>query len=155
VDRIDRAIVDQLRRDSSLTNAELADRVGLTPSPCLRRVRQLERRGVILGYRARIDPAALGRAFEVVVHINLAAQNRQTFEQFEAGLTALAEVVEARRMFGSPDYVVVVAVADLATYERFLTTKLADVPGLGQLTSHFPMKTIKSDVISPAGARRR
>lgn len=148
MDRIDRAIIDQLRHDSSLTNTELADRVGLTPSPCLRRVRQLERSGVIRGYRARIDPAALGRAFEVVVLMNLSAQNRRTVERFEAGLTALDEVVEARRMFGSPDYVVRVAVADLPTYETFLTTRLMAVPGLGQLTSHFPMKTIKSDETS-------
>ena len=146
MDRIDRAIIDQLRRDCHLSNTELAERVGLTPSPCLRRVRQLEDVGVILGYHARIAPAAIGRAFEVHVHMDLAAMDRATLERFEARLVSFDEVVEARRMFGSPDYLVLVAVADQPTYEQFLTHELMAIPGLARLTSHFPMKTIKSDL---------
>jgi DNA-binding Lrp family transcriptional regulator len=146
VDRIDRAIIDQLRRDCRLTNTELADRVGLTPSPCLRRVRRLEDEGVILGYHARIAPTAVARGFEVHVEFELADQAQATVERFEAELVSFDEVVEARRMFGAPDYQALVAVKDLPTYERFLTQRLMALPGLAKLQSRFPMKTIKSDV---------
>lgn len=149
MDRIDRAIIDQLRRDSSLTNTELADRVGLTPSPCMRRVRRLEEEGVIHGYHARIDPGALGRVFEVHVEFELANQRKGTIEAFEEALVAFDQVVEARRMFGQPDYLALVAVADLAAYERFMTQDLMALPGLGRLQSRFAMKTIKADL--PAG----
>ncbi|WP_016698914.1 Lrp/AsnC family transcriptional regulator [Actinoalloteichus spitiensis] len=146
MDRTDRAIIDHLRRDGRLANTEIADRVGLTPSPCLRRIRRLEDEGVILGYHARIAPHALDRAFEVLVDLELTDQARATLERFEAALVSFDEVVEARRMFGAPDYHAVVAVADLATYERFLTQRLMAVPGLSKLQSRFPMKTIKDDV---------
>jgi DNA-binding Lrp family transcriptional regulator len=146
VDRTDRAIIDQLRRDAHLTNTELADRVGLTPSPCLRRVRRLEHDGVILGYHARIAPAALNRGFEVHVEFELASQAKHTVDAFESALAAFDEVVEARRMFGSPDYQALVAVADLAAYEQFMTRQLTALPGLGRLQSRFAMKTIKSGV---------
>jgi DNA-binding Lrp family transcriptional regulator len=150
VDTIDRAIIEQLRQDCRLTNTELADRVGLTPSPCLRRVRRLEAEGVILGYNARIDPAALGRTFEVQVDFELTTQAKETVERFEAALVAFDEVVEARRMFGAPDYHALVAVADLAVYERFMTERLLALPGLAKLQSRFAMKTIKSDRPHPA-----
>jgi DNA-binding Lrp family transcriptional regulator len=142
VDRIDRAIVDQLRRDSRLTNTELADRIGLTPAPCLRRVRRLEQTGVINGYRARINPEAVGRGFEVVVHLDLARYDREYMESFEALVLSFDEIVECRRMFGAPDYIIHVAVADQNAYERFLTTRLMEA-GVANLTSHFPMKTTK------------
>ncbi|MDG4826278.1 Lrp/AsnC family transcriptional regulator [Asanoa sp. WMMD1127] len=145
MDRIDRAIIDQLRRDCRMTNTELADRVGLTPSPCLRRVKQLEDSGVIVGYHARVDPRAIGRAFEVNVQLGLAAMDRGTVERFEARLTSYDEVVEIRRLFGSPDYLILVAVEDQTAYERFLTQELMAVPGLATLTSHFTMKVIKSE----------
>lgn len=145
MDRTDRAIIDQLRRDARLTNTELADRVGLTPSPCLRRVRRLEESGVLLGYHARVSAESLGRAFEVHIELELTDQALATVEAFEAALVAFDEVVEARRMFGSPSYRAVVAVADLATYERFLTRRLLAVPGLANLQSHFAMKVIKAD----------
>jgi len=147
MDRIDRAIIDQLRHTAQLTNTELADRVGLTPSPCLRRVRRLKEDGVILGYHARIAPEALGRAFEVHVDFELANQAQETIGRFEAALIALDEVIEARRMFGSPDYLALVGVADLSAYERFMTQQLSALPGLGKLQSRFAMKTIKSDVL--------
>jgi len=80
MDSVDRAIIDQLQANASLTNTELADRVGLTPSPCLRRVRRLEEGGVILGYHARISPEALGRQFQVYVEFELADQRQSTIE---------------------------------------------------------------------------
>lgn len=150
MDRTDRAIIDQLRRDAHLSNTELADRVGLTPSPCLRRVRRLEEDGVILGYHARIAPAALERGFEVQVELELANQARATMERFEQALVAFDEVIEARRMFGTPDYLALVAVRDLPAYERFMTQHLMDLPGLARLQSRFAMKTLKSDPPSAA-----
>jgi len=146
VDATDRAIIDQLRREATLSNTELADRVGLTPSPCLRRVRRLEETGVILGYHAHLNPAALGRAFEVQVEFELTTQAKETVEQFEAALAAFDEVVQARRMFGRPDYLALVAVADLSAYEQFMTQQLMALPGLARLQSRFAMKTIKADI---------
>src|ERR1700749_1332281 len=109
MDSIDRAILSELQRDGRLSNVELAERVRLSPSPCLRRVRALEEAGVIRGYHADLDPAAVGRGFEVTVHVELTLKDRATVESFEAGIAALDEVVECRRMFRVPDYVVRVA----------------------------------------------
>lgn len=145
MDRIDRAIIDELRRDAHLTNTELADRVGLTPSPCLRRVRRLEEEQVILGYHARVAPEALGRGFEVYVEFELTNQAQATVEQFETALVAVDEVIEARRMFGSPDYQALVASTDLPAYERLMTQRLMALPGLARLQSRFAMKTLKAD----------
>ena len=143
VDALDRAILRHLQADGRLTNVELAERVRLSPSQCLRRVRSLERAGVIRGYHAEIDPAAVGRGFEVTVHVELTLKDRATVEAFEAGLAALDEVVECRRMFGLPDYVVRVAVADQSAYETFYMNKLAELPGLARVNSQFTMKMVK------------
>jgi DNA-binding Lrp family transcriptional regulator len=144
MDAIDRRIIAELQRDGRLSNVELAERVGLTPAPCLRRVKRLEADGVILGYTARINPQAIGRGFEVLVNVDLARKDRATFEAFEAAIAALDEVVEVRRMFGLPDYVLRVATASLESYETFVSTQLGDVPGLDKLDSHLTMKLIKS-----------
>lgn len=144
MDQIDRAIIRQLQANARQTNTELADRVGLTPSPCLRRVRNLEDAGIILGYHAHIAPAALDRSFEVLVDIELVDQTRTTVDRFEAALVALEQVVDAKRMFGAPDYHVIVAVKDLPAYEKFVIDQLMTLPGLARLQSRFPMKTITS-----------
>lgn len=128
-----------------MSNADLAARVGLTPSPCLRRVRRLEEDGVITGYYARIDPAAADRGFEVIINATLAAHDRATIEAFEAHVAAFEEVIELRRMFGRPDYFVRIAVRDLAAYEAFFTTRLLDVPGLATFDSHLTMNAIKAN----------
>ena len=140
---LDRAILRHLQADGRLTNVELAERVRLSPSQCLRRVRSLERAGVIRGYHAEIDPAAVGRGFEVTVHVELTLKDRATVEAFDAGIAALDEVVECRRMFGLPDYVVRVAVADQAAYEAFYMNQLAELPGLARVNSQFTMKMVK------------
>jgi DNA-binding Lrp family transcriptional regulator len=144
MDRTDRAIIEQLQQNARLANTELADRVGLTPSPCLRRVRHLEQTGVITGYHARIDPPRIGRGFTVLVNVNLAVKDRATVGRFESTVACFDEVVEFRRMFGLPDYCLRVATADLAAYESFVTTKLEDIPGIATVDSHLTMKTIKS-----------
>jgi DNA-binding Lrp family transcriptional regulator len=145
MDAIDRQIIAELIGDGRLSNVELADRVGLSPAPCLRRVRRLEREGVIRGYTARIDPRALGRGFEVLVNVDLTSKDRATFEAFEAFVAALDEVTEVRRMFGLPDYVLRVATDSIESYEVFVSTQLGDAPGLAKLDSHITMKLIKAD----------
>jgi DNA-binding Lrp family transcriptional regulator len=98
---------------------------------------------VIRGYHADIDPATIGRGFEVTVHVELTLKDRTTVETFEAGIAALDEVIECRRMFGPPDYVVRVAVADPTEYEAFYMNKLAQLPGLARVNSQFTMKMVK------------
>src|SRR5215469_2028455 len=116
LDAIDREILFQLRHDGRLTNVELARRVGLTPPPCLRRVKRLEDLGVIRGYRAVIDPEASGRGLEVLVDVEIAAYDVKSFTDFEERLAAFDEVVELHRLFGQPDYSVRVAVANQEAY---------------------------------------
>lgn len=145
MDAIDRDIVFHLRRDGRLTNVELAKRVGLTPPPCLRRVKRLEEAGVITGYRAVVDREAMGRGLEVLVDVEIFAQDRRTIEEFEATIAAYDEVIEFRRMYGSPHYFVRVAVADNAAYEIFLMDKLSGHPAVQRLESHLTMKKIKAD----------
>ncbi|MEU1412373.1 Lrp/AsnC family transcriptional regulator [Streptomyces sp. NPDC046994] len=144
MDAIDRAIIAELERDGRLTNVELAQRVGLTTGPCLRRVQRLEADGVIRGYRAVIDPSAVSRAFEVLVDITLEAQDAETVERFEQTLAGAREVLELRRLFGSPDYFVRVGVADLPAYEAFLTGRVMTIPRVKNVTSHFTMKIVKA-----------
>ncbi|MEQ4721915.1 Lrp/AsnC family transcriptional regulator [Nonomuraea sp. B19D2] len=143
MDAIDRAIISELQRDGRLTNVELANRVGLTTGPCLRRVQRLEAEGVIRGYRAVIDPAAVGRSFEVLVDLTLDAQDAETVERFEQSLARAEEVIELRRLFGSPDYFVRVAVADLAAYETFLSQHVMTIPRVRSISSRFTMKNLK------------
>ncbi|HYB29369.1 MAG TPA: Lrp/AsnC family transcriptional regulator [Solirubrobacteraceae bacterium] len=156
MDAVDRRIIAELERDGRLSNVELADRVGLTPAPCLRRVKRMESDGVILGYSARINPHAIGRGFEVLVFVDLTRKDRATFEAFEAAVAALDEVTEVRRMFGLPDYLLRVATTSLESFEAFLSTRLGDAPGVDKLDSHITMKLIKSPEhhVAAANARR-
>ncbi|MDN5544279.1 MAG: Lrp/AsnC family transcriptional regulator [Rhodococcus sp. (in: high G+C Gram-positive bacteria)] len=144
MDAMDDAILFHLRQDSSLANTELADLVGLTPSPCLRRVKKLEADGIITGYRAIVSQEALGRGFQVIVTAEIGVNDQATIEDFESQVAAFDEVIECRRLFGIPDYFIRVAVKDLATYENFMVTKLSGLPAVSRVTSLITMKTIKS-----------
>ncbi|GAA4676502.1 Lrp/AsnC family transcriptional regulator [Streptomyces buecherae] len=144
LDAVDRDILFHLGQDGRLTNVELAKRVGLTPPPCLRRVKRLEEAGVIAGYRAVINPQALGRGLEVLVNVEIYAQDRKSFQEFEDTVSAFEEVTEFRRMYGRPDYFIRVAVADHAAYEAFITDKLSSLPAVLRLESHLTMKEIKT-----------
>jgi Lrp/AsnC family transcriptional regulator, leucine-responsive regulatory protein len=144
LDATDRAIILLLEQNGRLSNAELAERVSLSPSPCLRRLRQLEATGVVRGYHADIDPAAVGRGFQVLVHTNMMVKDQSTIEAFEAAIAPLDEVLECRRMFGDPDYLIWVATADADAYERFYMTRLTNLPGVARMSSQFTMKVVKS-----------
>lgn len=145
MDALDREILFHLRQDGRLSNVELAARVGLTPAPCLRRVKRLEADGVIAGYRARIDPAAAGRGFEVMVSVEVSINDRETVEEFEAALTSYDEVLECHRLFGRPDYLIRVAVQDQTAFENFLTGKLMSLNAVARVDSHLIMKKLKTD----------
>jgi DNA-binding Lrp family transcriptional regulator len=153
MDAVDRKIIAELQRDGRLSNVELADRVGLTPAPCLPRVKRMEGDGVIVGYTAQINPRAVGRGFEVLVFVDLRRKDRVTFEAFEAAVAALDEVTEVRRMFGLPDYLIRVATASLEGFEAFISTRLGELPGVDKFDSHITMKLIKSpeQQIQPLG----
>ncbi|CPY65840.1 Putative transcriptional regulator%2C AsnC family [Mycobacteroides abscessus] len=144
MDKLDRAIIDQLQDHGRLTNQELADRVGLTPAPCLRRGGRVEAEGVITGYTALVNPAALGRDFEVIIYADLVAKDLATVASFEERLVAMDEVAELRRMFGIPDYFIRVQTADLAAYEQWLSVKLMGDPAIARVDSRLTMKLLKS-----------
>src|SRR5437764_2385229 len=153
VDAIDRKILAVLQAEGRLTVTELAQRVSLTVAPCHRRLRELERTGVIRGYRAVIDPAAIGLGFEVLVQVTMDREDAATIARFERGLAAIPEVRHAERLFGDPDYLVRVATADLASYQALRDDKLAALPGVQRLTSTIVMKHVVNDRPYPTSRR--
>jgi Lrp/AsnC family transcriptional regulator, leucine-responsive regulatory protein len=143
MDDIDRRILRELQADGRLTNHELAQRVGLSPSPCLRRVRRLEEEGVIRGYHAELDPASVGRGFEVFVTVEV-RRDREAVEAFEAELATIPEVIEAYRLYGAPGCLLRIAVADSDAFERFWIERLTSLPGVSEVNSQMIMKRIKA-----------
>ena len=143
LDRLDRAILRELQSDGRLTNVELAKRVRLSPSPCLRRVKSLEDRGFIAGYRAGLDRRRVGRGMHVFVMVSLTSQRQEALEEFERAVAGLDEVLECYLMAGESDYLLGVAVADLDAYQRFFTKRLGELPGVASLRSLISMKTVK------------
>jgi DNA-binding Lrp family transcriptional regulator len=142
VDQTDRQILAELQVAGRLTVAELADRVRLSAGPCHRRLRELERTGVITGYRAVVDPAAVGLGFEVLVNVTMEREDSATIRAFETALAAVPQVRHAERLFGDPDYLVRVVTADLAAYAELRDETLSALPGVQRLTSTIVMKRI-------------
>jgi DNA-binding Lrp family transcriptional regulator len=149
LDRLDRTILRELQADGRLTNVELAKRVRLSPSPCLRRVKSLEDHGYITGYRAVLDRPKMGRGLYVFVMVSLSSQRQETLAAFEQGVAGLDEVLECHLMAGAADYLLGVAVADLDAYQRLFTRKLGELPGVASLHSLISMKTVKSTTNLP------
>ena len=142
MDDIDRRILAELQEDGRLTVTELADRVQLTPAPCHRRLRELERTGVITGYRAVLDPAAVGLGFEALVSVTMDREDAGTVAAFEAALAAVPQIRHAERLFGDPDYLLRVVATDLNDYAALRDQKLATLPGVQRITSTIVMKRI-------------
>ena len=107
-------------------------------------MQRLEAEGVIVGYQAQIDPAAIGQGFEIILDVELIRFDRDTVDHVEATMAGFDEVLELYRLFGSPDYFVRVAVPDVTAYESFLTERVLTIPGIHRVSSRFPMKTVKS-----------
>ena len=144
MDALDRAIIDELTRDGRLSNQELASRVGLTPAPCLRRVRRLEEAGIIAGYTARINYEAMDEGFEVLVFADLSRNDIASVDAFESMILASPQVIEFRRMFGLPDYYIKVRVKDSAAYERWYSEIDANHEHILRIDSRITMKLLKA-----------
>jgi DNA-binding Lrp family transcriptional regulator len=145
VDAVDRKIIAELQAEGRLTVTELAERVSLSVAPCHRRLRELERTKAIRGYRAIVDPAAIGLGFEVLVQVTMDREDATTIARFESGLAEIPEVRHAERLFGDPDYLVRVATPDLIAYQVLRDEKLAALPGVQRLTSTIVMKRVVDD----------
>ena len=142
LDATDRAILHILQDDARVTNNELAERVHLSPSACLRRVRRLEDQGVIDRYVTLVDPEAIGRPTTVFVEISLSSQEESQLDAFEAQVVARPEVVSCHLMAGNADYLVQVRCADVSDYERIHRTHLAVLPGITRIRSSFSLRTV-------------
>ncbi|KJK38075.1 AsnC family transcriptional regulator [Streptomyces variegatus] len=142
MDALDRKILTELQLDGRLTVTELAARVKLSVSPCHRRLRDLEREGAIRGYRAVVDPAAVGLNFEALVFATLRWEDADTVSAFEEAVAAVPHVLQAQRLFGDPDYLLRVATTDLAAFQRLYDQQLARLPGVQRLNSTLVMKHI-------------
>ncbi|WP_328385293.1 Lrp/AsnC family transcriptional regulator [Streptomyces sp. NBC_00400] len=145
MDALDRKILTELQLDGRLTVTELAARVQLSVSPCHRRLRDLERAGAIRGYRAVVDPAAVGLDFEALVFATLRWEDRDTVTAFEEAVAAVPHVLQAQRLFGEPDYLLRIATTDLAAFQQLYDQRLARLPGVQRLTSTLVMKHVVDD----------
>lgn len=145
MDRIDREILSILQDDGRITLTDLAERVRLSVSPCHRRLRALERDGVIQRYRAVVDPAAVGLTFEALVFVTMRQEDRETLLGFEAAVADVPDVVQAQRLFGDPDYLLRIVTSDLDAYGRLEDDTLAALPGVQRLNSTLVMKRIVTD----------
>lgn len=145
MDAIDRNILQTLSGDGRIANIELADRVGLSPSACLRRVQELERSGVIRGYRARVDPARVGSTFIAYVTVGLSTHTKKAQEDFEAAVALAPEVRECHNITGAIEYILRVEAADLAAYKHFHTEVLGVLPQVHSITTYVLMGSPKDE----------
>lgn len=143
LDEIDRKILKELQRDARLTHQELSERIGLSASPCARRIRKLETEGFITGYSARIDEAKMGFGFSVFVSVRLDRQVDDRLVAFEREVARCPEVVDCWLMTGKFDYLLRVAVRDLNEFEHFLTGRLTKIAGVASIESSIPIRRVK------------
>ena len=144
LDRTDRAIIRELQADGRLSNQALSERVGLSPSPCSRRLRMLEDSGVITGYTALVDEAAIGFHLSVFVFIKLERQVDDSLTTFEAAIMEFPEVVDCWLMTGTRDYLLRIVTTGLPHYETFLTSSLTKIPGVASIESSLSLRRVKA-----------
>lgn len=149
LDRIDRAILRLLQGDGRMTNVELARQVHLSPTPCLERVRRLERDGFIRGYRAELDPQKLGAALLIFVQVTLDRTTPDVFDRFRAKVREVPEILECHMVAGGFDYLLKLRVPDMATYRAILGDRLTLLPGVLQTHTYMVMEEVKSTVTLP------
>jgi DNA-binding Lrp family transcriptional regulator len=142
MDALDQKILAELQQDGRLTVTELAERVGLSLSPCHRRLRALEKSGAISGYHAHLDANALGLTFEALVFATMRAGDRDTVDAFEQAVAAIRQVLQAQRLFGDPDYLLRIITRDLPAYQKLYDNRLATLPGVQRLSSTLVMKSV-------------
>jgi Lrp/AsnC family transcriptional regulator, leucine-responsive regulatory protein len=143
LDRIDRRILELLQQDGRLSNQELADRIGLSPSPCLRRVKALEERGFIAGYRAMVDAKKLGLSLMALVHISMDRHTPERFANFEAKVKTLPEVMECLLITGQEaDYQLKAVVRDMEAYQELLLNRITRIEGVTGVHSSFVLRRV-------------
>lgn len=150
MDKTDRLILAQLQQDASLSNVELSKRVGLSPSPCLARVRALEQAGVIRQYVALADAAKLGLGLNVFINISLRTQSKEALAQFETRISEHDEVMECYLMTGDSDYLIRVVVTDIAALERFILDQLTPIADIEKIRSSFALKQVRYKTALPS-----
>ncbi len=143
-DRIDRQIMALLQDDGRMTNVELAERVGLTAPPCLRRVRALEERGAIRGYHAALDPAWFGYSITVFAMVSLKSQAESDLEAFEAHVANIPEVRECHMLNGEIDFILKIVATDLKSFQQLLTTELTTAPNVEHVKTSLTIRTSKA-----------
>ena len=143
IDQIDRRILRELQRDARLSHQELSEKVGLSASPCARRIKKLEGEGLIRGYAAELDEVKLGFGFNVFVSVRLDRQVDDRLVTFETEVKDCPEIVDCWLMTGSFDYLLRIAVRDLEEYETFLTGRLTKISGVAQIESSIPIRRVK------------
>ena len=151
LDPIDKRILGQLKHDGRLSNADLAEKVELSSSPCWRRVKALEEVGVIKGYAALLDAKTVGLSVNVFMSISLSTQNEKSLKDFERAAAARPEVMECYLMTGDADYLLRVVVRDLASYERFVMQHLTRIPGISSIKSSFALRRVTYRTDLPLG----
>ena len=149
LDRVDRRILRTLQEQGRISNVELARKVGLSPTPCLERVRRLESDGFIRGYAARLDAARLGMGMLVYVQVMLDRTTTTIFDRFRQAVLGIPEVLECHMVAGGFDYLLKLRVPDMATYRTVLGERLGKLPGLLQTHSYFVMEEIKDNPAIP------
>ncbi len=149
LDEIDRRILRTLQAEARTPNVDLARQVGLSPSPCLRRVRELEESGVIRRHVTLVDPSAVGLGVSVFVSVRLERQVENALERFEQAMQERPEVMECYLMTGDADYLLRVVVRDVPAYERFLVDHLTRVSGIASIRSSFALKQVKYTTALP------
>lgn len=145
IDDIDRKILRLLREDAHLTTQEIADKVGLSQTPCWSRIKRLEDQGVITGYVALLNPEKIGKPMSVIIEINLDMHDDEKIENFSRHLSQLPEVTDAYLTTGEYDYVIMAAVEDTEDYEQFLRKRLLKFPGIRHAKSTFCLRRLKRD----------
>jgi Lrp/AsnC family leucine-responsive transcriptional regulator len=154
LDDHDLAILDRLQEDGRQTNQDLADAIGLSPSPCLRRTKRLEQGGVIAGYVALVDPAKMGLQVTAFVRIRLTSQDDAHLARFEEAIVDIPEVMECYLMTGEADYQLRVLVPSLEAFEEFLRHRLTRINGVAQVTSSFALRPVTYKTRLPRAAKR-
>lgn len=149
LDAIDRRLIDALQADATLSNAELADRVGASAASCWRRIKALEQAGVLRGAVRLVDPQAVGRGVNVICNLRLRTHGREQRAAFEAFVRGRPEIMECYSMSGEWDYLLRVVAADVADYERFLMRSLLEQPEVATASSHFALSQTKYTTAIP------
>ncbi len=154
LDEIDSEILNVLQRDGRISNQELADQVGLSPSPCLRRVKLLESSGIIQRYVALLDPVAAERGLQAIVEVRLDRQTSASVATFEKEILKYSQVMECYLMAGEWDYVLRVVARDLDEFREFCVNSLAKIAGIGNVKSNICMKQVKYSTALPVSRSR-